>query len=621
MLQQCKSLCRSIARALLLRDLPLTSKLLVYAGLLIVIPMCFIGYVSYIRSAEVLEEEAKQYSWQIIEQVNTHVGYYVNDFEINILKIINDPVINTFTKISSKAELETGGMKDAVKQVLRQAAYSRSDISNITVVLENIQTFDVWTSPNENVPSDPQYENWYQTVSRGYEPKIFTRLITIGDRKEQVISIARRLISPQTLQPIGMIIIDVNFKRLQEIAEKVTIGRTGYLYMLDSEGRYVYHPNLSALGMQADFEHLPNILTNESGSFVTAIGSKRLLTYAHSSFLGWTLVTSIPYSELLQGTAYIRHTILLTVCITLLVAAVLGVGLGSSIIRPVKKLTRYTRRVEAGDFSGSVKVESKDEIGMLTHSFNRMVGRLQALLDEVYFSKLRETELALQQREIELKALQSQMNPHFLYNSLETIRGMALEESVDAISDIAGSLARLLRYNLKQTSQTVSLEQELYFAEEYLRIQGFRFEDKLQVEIDIPEWARRQLIVRFSLQPLVENCIVHGIEPALGITRIRITAYEGDGTTFFIEIKDTGMGISEDRLHEIRQNVIEKDILHGGPSIGIVNVHRRIQYLFGERYGLTIDSKVEQGAVVRICLPLTVLMDERSRSDVSSVAG
>lgn len=603
-------------RAVLLRDLPLTSKLLFYAGLLVVVPMCFIGLVSYIRSAEVLENEAKQYSWQIIEQVNTHVGYYVNDFEISILKIINDPVMNALTKISSKEELERSGIQDDVRQVLRQAAYSRSDISNITVVLEHIQTFDVWSSLNAVRTGDPQQEYWYPTVPRGYEPKIFTRMIRIDDRKEQVISIARRLVSPLTLQPIGMIIIDVNYKRFQEIAEKVTIGRTGYMYILDSEGRYVYHPNYSFLGRPAEFENLPNILTSDdSGSFVTASGEKRLLTYAHSSFLGWTLVTSIPYAELLQGTAYIRHTIFLTVCITLLAAALLGIGLGSSIIRPVKRLARYTRRVEAGDFTGTVVVESKDEIGLLTHSFNRMVVRLRSLLDEVYFSKLRETELALRQREIELKALQSQMNPHFLYNSLETIRGMALEQSVDSISDIAGALARLLRYNLKQTSQTVSLREELYYAEVYLQIQSFRFEDKLVYEFDVPEWAQHQQIVRFSLQPLVENCIVHGIEPALGITRILISAFEDEDQTLVVQVKDTGMGIPVERLYEIRHNLCDKYIMDGGSSIGIVNVHRRIQYLYGESYGITIDSTMEQGAVVQIRLPLTALAEER-RADV-----
>jgi two-component system sensor histidine kinase YesM len=594
-----------ISKIVLMRDWPLVTKLLVFAALLVVVPMCFIGLLSYLRSASVLENEARQYSWQIIEQVNTHVEYYVNDFEISILKIINDPVMNAFTKMKSREELEKSGMRDAVKQVLRNAAYSRSDISNITVVLENIQTIDALINSSTTPGNEPQNEYWYSSVPADYTPKIFTRVISIDDRREQVISIARRLVSPLTLQPIGMIVIDVNFKRFQEIAEKVVIGRTGYLYILDSEGRYVYHPNLLDLGTPADFENLTGMLHSDSGSFVTASGPKRLLTYAHSSFLGWTLVTSIPYSELIQSTGYIRRTILTTVVITLAIAALFGIGFASSIIRPVKRLYVYTKRVESGDFSGHIHVESKDEIGLLTHSFNRMVARLRSLLDEVYFSKLRETEMALRQREIELKALQSQMNPHFLYNALETIRGMAMEQSIDSISEIAASLARLLRYNLNNQSPTVTLEEELYFAEVYLRIQKYRFEDKLEYEMNVPDWAKRQLIAKFSLQPLVENSIVHGFEPAFGITRVSITAFRESDEVFVVQIRDTGIGITEERMAEIRSNMKEKDVIEGGPNIGIVNVHRRIQYLFGESFGVTIDSWLEQGAVVRIRLPLT----------------
>jgi two-component system sensor histidine kinase YesM len=596
---------RHIMKIILMRDRPLITKLLIFAAVLVVVPMCFIGLFSYLRSAQVLENEARQYSWQIIEQVNTHVEYYVNDFEISILKIVSTPVVNAFTKMKSREELEKSGIRGDVKQALRNAAYSRSDISNITLVLENIATIDALNNDSADPKNDPQKEYWYASVPDDYEPKIFTRVIQENGRSEQVISVARRLVSPLTLQPIGMIVIDVNFRRFQEIAEKVVIGRTGYLYILDSEGRYVYHPNYKELGKLADFENLSKILySGSSGSFVTTSGSKRLLTYAHSSFLGWTLVTSVPYSELVQSTGYIRHTIATTVVITLAVAALFGIGFASSIIRPVKRLYVYTRRVEAGDFSGQIRVESKDEIGLLTHSFNRMVARLRSLLEEVYFSKLRETEMALRQREIELKALQAQMNPHFLYNSLETIRGMALEQSIEPISGIAASLARLLRYNLNNGAQTVTLEEELAIAEEYLRVQKYRFEDKLEYELDIPDWARRQSIAKFSLQPFVENSIVHGFEPAFGATRITIDAVRESDDVFVVHIRDTGAGIAEERLAEIRSNMKEKDVIEGGPSIGIVNVHRRIQYLFGEAYGVTIDSEFERGTVVRIRLPL-----------------
>lgn len=601
-----KHVIKAFVRIVLLRDQSLATKLLVYSALIVVVPMCFIGIISYKRAADVLERESRQYSWQIIEQVTTHVEYYVNDFEISILKILNSTNMNNYIKMKSGEEIDQSHIRDLVKQELRNAAYSRSDISNITIVLDGIEMIDTIDNNFKHPENTIVNEYWYSTIPYTSEPKIFTRTLQWGDHKEQVISIARRLVSPMTLEPIGMIVVDVNFKRFQEIAEKVIIGRTGYLYIIDSEGHYVYHPNLLELGSSANFEKLNDILNSESGSFVTSRGPKEMLTYSHSSFLGWTLVTSIPYNEIVQGTEYIRRTIVYIVIITLAIAYLLGFGFVGSIIRPVRRLYKYMRRVESGDFSGRILVESKDEIGMLVHGFNTMATRLQGLMDEIYFSKLRETELALRHREMELKALQSQINPHFLYNTLETIRGMALEHSLDGISSIASSMGHLLRYNLKNKEQTVTVEEELRYAEIYMRIQKYRFEDRLVYEINIPDWAQQQLILKFSLQPIVENSIIHAMEPALGILKIVISAiWNSEDNSIIVRIQDTGMGICEQKLQNIRYNLEQKDVTTDGTNIGIINVHRRIRLLFGECYGISVESQVGQGVVVDIKLPLS----------------
>ncbi|UJF34857.1 cache domain-containing sensor histidine kinase [Paenibacillus hexagrammi] len=592
---------------ILLRDRMLFTKLIILCAVLVIVPMSVIGLISYQRSAEVLENENRQLSWQIIEQVNTHVEYYVNDFEISILKILNNPSMNSYLKMKTKEEIENSHIREAVKQELNNAAYSRSDISNITVVLDHIESIDAIDTNFKHPLNQVTDEYWYSSITDASEPKIFTRTLQWDNHKEQVISIARRLVSPLTLEPIGMIVMDVNFRRFQEIAEKVTIGRTGYMYIIDSDGHYVYHPNLLELGKTATFDKMTDILSGESGSYITkeaSSGQKVLLTYSHSSFLDWTVITSVPYAELIQGTEYIKRTILWTVLITMAAASIFGFGFAGSIVKPVKRLYSYMRKVESGDFSTHIQVQATDEIGMLMHGFNKMVLRLQELMNEIYFSKLRETELALSQREIEMKALQSQMNPHFLFNTLETIRGMALEHDMDDISSISSSMARLLRYNLRSETSKVKLEEELHYAEIYMRIQKFRFENKLEYELDIPDWAKRQLIPKFSLQPIVENSIIHGIEPAQGVIRITISAIR-EADTFIIRIKDTGMGMTEQTLQKIRKNLIQNDAISSGVSIGIVNVHRRTALLFGEAYGISIESRYEHGVTVDIRLPLS----------------
>lgn len=293
--------------------------------------------------------------------------------------------------------------------------------------------------------------------------------------------------------------------------------------------------------------------------------------------------------------------VLFLIAASMAIAFILSIGLASSIVRPIKRLYQYMRKVEKGDFTDRVKVESEDELGMLSASFNKMVARLAELVEEVYLSKLRATEMHLREKESELRMLQAQINPHFLYNTLETIRGMALEHDRMDIASMSAALARIMRYNVKQTDTDVTVRQEVEIVDVYLQIQKYRFEERLQYAIDMPDWAMDQRIVKLALQPLIENSIIHGLEPGGGLTHIRLTAEKLDKDSFCILISDDGAGMSIDRLEAIRASL---DDMQSDPShIGLQNVHRRIRHLFGERYGLQVDSREGAGTVVRIVLP------------------
>ncbi|WP_198510251.1 cache domain-containing sensor histidine kinase [Bacillus solitudinis] len=591
---------------LLLRDYSLTIKMLVYSGHLVIIPMIAVGYFAYDQSTKVLEEEAQQYSWQIIEQVAKNMEYYFLDFDISLLRILNHPDMNTFLAMEDPEEIKQSGIRRSVQQVLYQAAYSRRDITGITVILDDLQVIDTMGIKTYTSAESLTNEYWYKDVPRNGDSMMISRFVQYQDRKEPVISIVKRLHSPRTLKPIGMIITDVNFNRISEITAMVTMGETGYMSILDSQGHYVYHPDVRALGVKAAFEPLKTILETENGSFVVEGERRKLLTYRYSASLGWTMLTLVPYNELTQGSHVIRRTIFIVTIITLVIAYIIGIGFASSIIRPIKRLQRHMKKVESGEFNEMLDVESKDEIGSLYLGFNRMVFRLKQLLDEIYHTKLKETEMNLRQKEIELHVLQAQVNPHFLYNSLETIRGMALEKDMDDIASMSSALSRLLRYNLKKSAQMIPIKEEFEVCKLYLQIQKYRFEDRLDYEINIPEWALEQRIPKFSLQPIIENCVHHGVDPSIETTLIRISIYiESEGEdNFIIEIEDNGPGIPIQRLQEIRYNLKYKDITQGGSQIGVVNVHRRIEHLCGSDYGLTINSEKLEGTRVMILLPL-----------------
>lgn len=596
---------KRLFRLLLLRDYPLTMKLLYYSALLVVVPMLTIGYFSYIRSSEVLEEEAKQSSWQIIEQVKTHVEYYVRDFEFATLKIVNHPNTQKLMTMSTPEEIQQSGIRESIQQLLHNETYSRGDITGITIILDNLQIIDT-SGLNKVTPiNEIVNEYWYNDVPMDGSHILISRMIQLKDRKEPVISIVKRLISPRTLKPIGMIITDVNFKRIEEIAKMVTIGRTGYMSILDTKQHYVYHNDLALLGQKAEFSQLDLLEDIHSGSFAIEKPTKELLTYSHSSSLGWTLLTLVPYNELTHGVHYIGRTILWVTTITLISAYLIGFTFASSIIRPIRQLQHYMKKIEIGNFDAKMKVESNDEIGLLTHGFNRMVEHLKQLLEEIYFSKLKETEMNLRQKETELRVLQSQINPHFLYNALETIRGIALEKDIDDIAEMSASLSRLFRYNLKESALTVTLKEEINVCELYLRIQKFRFDERLDYEFVLPNALLEQTIVKFSLQPIVENSIHHAVEASIGRTVITVTAFaEKEQQSCILQISDNGPGIPGDDLEQIRYDLQYKDITAGGAHIGLLNVHRRIEYLYGTGYGLAVDSSYGEGTTISIRLPL-----------------
>ncbi len=596
----------NMMRFLLLRDQPLMIKLTIYSALLVIFPMMMVGMISYRETSRTLENEAKQYSWQIIDQVKNYVEDYFRGFEISTLKIVNHPDTVTFLKLKTLEEVNDANIVPDVRGVLKNSAYSQSDVINITLILDRIQTINSAVQAGVSTVWGIEEEYWYDHIPVTGRPKVYSRVVQMNGKEEPVISVVKRIANPQTLQPFGMLVIDVNYKRLHDVARKVKLGEAGqgFLFILDERGYIVYHPDMSLIGKKADTGIIQAIGSEKSGSFVTeADGSRTLQTFSRSESLQWQVVTSIPYEALMRSSReHIGGMIFGTTAIFMAIALVLSVTLAASLVRPIRKLYQNMRRVENGDFKWRLPVETADEIGKLSNGFNTMVDRLSQLLEEVYFSKLRETEMHLRQKETELKMLQAQINPHFLYNSLDTIRGMALEHDMEEIGSMAAALARLLRYNVKDTGVNVTVQEEVDIVKIYLRIQQFRFEERLEYEFDVPDWALRQQITKFTLQPIVENCIVHGMERNAGITRIRISVRPLADDWFEVLVTDNGPGIPPETLEQLRRR-LDEDKPSEESHIGMMNVQHRIRHVCGEPYGLKITSMEGEGTEVRIMLP------------------
>ncbi len=610
-----------LERYVLLRDLSLMKKLVVFSSLLVILPVLSVGIISYQRSAVELEKEVRQASLQVIDQVQLHIEYYVQDFEVTSLKIMKAPELTNFLKFSNAQESENikRNEGEALRNYLKIQEYSRPDISNITIITKNDEVIDTLGELNYYPASNITEEYWYSSVPYNGMTMLVSRTLKLKDNEVPVLSLVKRIQNPQTFKTEAILIMDINFRRIEEILKKITISNQGYFFILDAKGHYVYHPDYSKLGEKVDIQGITNLKSTISGSALLETDTKDLVTYTHSSRLNWTFFTSVQYESLTKGINLIGKTIIVTIIISLVLAYSIGYGFASSIIRPIRRLQKFMKQVEVGKLDGRLPVGSKDEIGQLTKGFNNTVEKLSRLLDEVYVSKIKEAEMSLKQKESELTVLQSQINPHFLYNSLETIRGMALEENQENIAMMSNALGKLLRYNLRNNSSTVSLREEIKFCEMYLQIQKFRFEDRFDYRFDIPEWAENLKVVKFSLQPIVENCFVHAFGADIKEIMISVSIIRTSVSTFKVRISDTGSGMNEKVLKSIQNKINQNRTTIGGKNIGILNVHHRINYLFGFEYGITIQS--EQGAGTDVDLHLPVLLTSEGENHENNFTG
>ena len=276
-----------------------------------------------------------------------------------------------------------------------------------------------------------------------------------------------------------------------------------------------------------------------------------------------------------------------------MVAVILATFMSSTITKPIKVLKDSMKEVEKGNFkNASIALHSNNEIGSLSNSFNVMTQEIQNLMEQNIHEQK-------QKRKSELKALQSQINPHFLYNTLDSIIWMAEGGRTNEVVLMTSSLAKLMRQSFINQEETVSIDKEIEYVRSYLTIQKMRYKDKLEFEIDIDPFIRQDEIVKLVLQPIVENAIYHGIKYKEEIGLIRIEGFEQDGK-IIITIKDNGAGMDAQTLQHILEENKEN---YNSNGVGVYNVHMRLQLYYGPEYGIRYESILGVGTIATITIP------------------
>lgn len=562
-----------------------------------------IGVFSFRESSQNIQEDVIAASRQTVYLVNNLIETHVDQYDrISKRLALSDDAQRWYSlEVDELSTLSLLEAENAIKtNHLFTLFFDKYDLEQVTLISYKGNRFKQELLRSSE--GDPLTYPWMSEFPDN--GKLFiSPVYTFNDNRGiKVMTLVRRVGYPSPLRK-GYIFLDIRLDELRRIVSNVQFGATGYLYITHLDGSVVWHPDETRIGKPLDVDYMDKLSSADSGYFFTGDGiSKNMVVYETSALTGWKLVSVTPFREVAASMYKVRNFTFLIAAVTTGLAVLLGIILAQKVTNPLAKLKEGIARIRKGQLDVQLPITGNDEISSLSISFNYMVQRLHWLMESNYQHRVSETHAVLKQREASLSALQAQMNPHFLYNSLETINSLAVMSDQPQIARVAVSLAELLRYSADFHTQTVPLRLELEYVTTYLQIQKVRFEERLNISIEIPEELLDEICLRISLQPLVENACKFGFENRKEPLAIRLSALAAADRIVVI-VEDDGPGMERQQLSELQQRLILNDERKEKLGLGLSNLNSRLVLAFGEEYRLKVANREAGGFKVDMKLP------------------
>lgn len=587
----------------------LKNRALSQTAVLIIVTMCIMVTVFYmVFHSRAFNERGKYeeenlvnmeaYLNSYLEEVdsiakNVNYNYYLQDYLETVIKEEDDYVDSGIGKNMRSYEMSSQAFSDTL--------LSRADISSIMIFGKKKMLLNRSMYTYQKVALDYSKLDWYAKAVAKPQDAIITgpNRHSFFDTDDEVISLSREVQSYENGTFRGVILINLNMNKITEICNSFQEKQENFICIINDKGELVYEQQNGrerfAFDEKENRQELNTALgkTKESCFRLNYRGEKYLVTRTDMKTTGWTLVSMVPYKSVMTETMAISGVMILAVAITLIVTLLLLNRILTGVVKPLKKLEKYMVQVNPDNMDQRMEILTDDEIGHLSMKFNQMMDRIRNLKEQV----IEEQE---DKRKYELQALQAQINPHFLYNTLDSIIWMA-ETNDSNIVAMTEALAKLFRISLNKGNEEISLERELEHVKNYLIIQSMRYADKFTYEISAEPGVERCRTIKLILQPIVENCIYHGIKKKRGTGKITIRAYRRE-QNLIIEVSDDGCGMPEEICRKILSDEIESENISGS-GIGVKNVNERIQLRFGKKYGLSYSSEEGVGTTVTYVLP------------------
>ncbi|WP_040213373.1 sensor histidine kinase [Clostridium polynesiense] len=586
-----------------IKNLKIRNKVLLSFLILIIFTTTTIGLLSYIRYSDLMERQTINSTRKAFEQANNFISYKLNNVkDISSLLYMNKEIQSILSKSGEDYTLgeqidDYGRLMDILLSLQngREVYSIRLYVNNDAMYAE---------SGNKILNSkDVDHEDWYKKAVEG-NGSITWRSTYEYDFKEfrtkqNIISIVRTINSGDLYgKQLGVISVDILEQSIYEIVKETGLTTTGKVFLLDDEGIVISSDGKEKLGRNVSIEpYYPHIKGAKEGySKLKVDNEQAIVYYKQLENTNWRLVAVIPTKEILRNSNEVLRYMIAIMLVIIILAAFIAYMISGSITKRIRQLIKNMKKIEDDNWNVNIVVDSSDEIGVLQSQFKGMVENIKLLIEEKYQAEINK-------KGAELRALQAQINPHFLYNTLDMICWMAMKYGADDIVNIVNNLAKFFRLSLSGGRDIVSIRDEITHVTMYLDIQMKRFIDEVEGIIEVDEEIMDCATVKLILQPIVENAIIHGIkesETKKGF--VKITGREEKGL-IILKVQDNGAGISKDILESLLKDDKSK-------GYGVKNVDQRIKLYFGNEYGLVYESEPGKGTIVTITFPKLIYEDK-----------
>lgn len=560
------------------------------------IAMVFMGIVLYAQFAQNTKENAIESNKQLLDQAAWNLNTYLRN-----MMTVSDTM---YYSVIKNRDL-TYEPLDKEMTLLYEA--NKDNLISIACVTEDGAVMAAAPVATRKKGIDIKTQDWFIQANEKIEnlhfstPHVQNLFDSSNYRYFWVVSLSRS-VELTNIGRIrrGVLLVDMNFSGIEQLLSKANEKGYGYIYLMDRNGEIIYHPQQQAIYSNLVQENSKTAASYEDGNYTeTFEGKERVIIVKTVGYTGWKLVSVTPVQEFSVNLNQVRLFTIMIATISIMLILFGNTFISSRVTDPIRKLEKSIKYLEEGNLDTDIYIGGTHEIRHLGKTITSMVRQMRKLMDDMVTEQQ-------EKRKSALDALQSQINPHFLYNTLDSVVWMIESERYYEAISMVTALAKLFRISLSKGKNIISIKDEIAHAKYYLDIQKVRYKNKFDMRIEVDPAIEEYCTIKLIVQPLLENAIYYGVEHMDGEGEILLRGYEKEDN-IYIEVTDNGMGIPKENIPYLLKD--DTRVRKNGSGIGLRNIDQRIKLYFKGDYGLSIESELDEGTTVRIHLPKLLYSD------------